>query len=90
MRTSLPPEKLAALHAEGHTKTSRFVNPHTVARCERILRERGEEWAQSVLLRRFDRRSRISPASPWLNSGEDEILVLADDAEWAQLTAGLR
>ncbi len=43
------------------------------------------DWAASVLLRRLDRRSRIDPRFPWLEDGEEEILVLADEAEWALL-----
>jgi len=90
MNTALAPEKIAQLHAEGQAKVGPFVDPHTINRCKRILRDRGEEWAQSVLLRRFTRRSMICAAFPWLENGEDEILVLADAAEWELLEAAVR
>jgi len=81
VKTSLPADTLVVLHAEGYAHTGPFVNPSTIVKSKRILRERGEEWAQSVLLRAFDRRSVALPAFPWLNAGEEEILVLADSAE---------
>lgn len=90
MRTTLPAEKLVALHAKGQAQTGPFVNPHTIVRCQRILSERGQDWAASVLLRNLDRRSLINPNFPWLNSGEEETLVLADKAEWEQLESALQ
>lgn len=84
MKTSLTAERLAALHTEGRAKTGSFVNPYTMFRLRSILRERGEDWAASVLLRDLSRRSLIDAGFPWLESGEEEILVLADDAEWQQ------
>lgn len=90
MQTTLTPDALARLHSEGQAKVGRFVNPHTIARCKRILRDRGRDWAASVLLRDLSRHSAMSADFPWLNSGEEETLVLADAAEWAQLEADLR
>lgn len=90
MRTCLSPEVLAELHTEAQSKGGRFVNPHTIARCQVLLRDRGEEWAASVLLRRLDRRSRLHPNLPWLHANEEEILVLADEAEWSVFYQGFR
>lgn len=90
MKTTLSPERLVEIHAEGRAQTGPFVNPHAIARGEIILRERGEEWAQSILLHRFDRRSLLRPTLPWLRVGEVEILVLADKAEWELLEAAIR
>ncbi|MCA2247565.1 hypothetical protein JF729_07110 [Mycobacterium intracellulare] len=91
MKTALSPERLAVLHAEGHAKTGRFVDPGSIFRVKRILQERGEDWAASVLLRDLSARSRLESRFPALRSGEETILVLADEAEWAQLagSAGL-
>lgn len=88
-QTTLSPETLALLHAEAQAGQSRFVNPYIIARCQRLLEHRGEAWAESVLLRRLDQRSLISPQWPWLRNGESEILVLADEAEWQQLIGGV-
>lgn len=89
MRTALTPERLAALHAEGRrlSSRSRFVDPHAVIECKRVLWVRGEEWAASVLLRDITRRSAIDPTYPWFVDGEMETLALADAAElWAMLS----
>lgn len=90
MKTTLPAETLAAIHAEGHAKSGTFVNPYTINRVKELLRDRGEDWAESVLLRRLNRGSMISASFPWLEKGEDEILVLADLAEWDQLAAEMQ
>jgi hypothetical protein len=90
MRTSLSPERLAELHTEGRARVGAFVDPHIVSKCAAVLYERGEEWGESVLMRKFTRRSRLYSALPWLESGEEEILVLADEAEWTQLATGLK
>lgn len=92
MRTTLSPERLAQLHAQGRERAqaSSFVNPYTIAKCKRVLQTRGEQWAESVLMRQFTRRWAMSPLLPWLEQGEDEILVLADQAEWELLGEYLR
>lgn len=81
--TKLSPGTLAELHVVGRATaaTSRFVNPHVVAQTRRILVQRGELWAASVLGRDLSRRSRLYPRLPWLEDGEAEVLVLADEAE---------
>lgn len=85
--TALSPERLAQLHAQGRERSrqSQFINPYTIAKCDRVLKTRGEDWAQSVLMRKFTRRSLVDSRWPWLELGEDEILVLADQAEWQAL-----
>lgn len=90
MRTTLSPEALAKVHAEGMLHTSRFVNPHTIAHVKALLRERGEEWAASVLLRPLAERSRACPALPALREGEEEVLVAAYHAEMDQLREALQ
>jgi hypothetical protein len=92
MRTTLPPERLAELAAQGRAQAARspFVNPHTVANATKLLRERGEAWASSVLMRPLERRALIGPQYPWLEEGEMETLVLADAAEWVQLEDAAR
>ncbi|WP_431897886.1 hypothetical protein [Nonomuraea sp. bgisy101] len=88
MRTALSPEQLVALAVQGSAEAAmnRFVDPCAVAHSKRILRERGEEWAASVLMRDLSRRSIAFPLLPWLEDGEMETLILADRAEWDQLT----
>ena len=87
MKTTLTPEALAALHAEGRAQAalSRFVDPVGISRCRRVLTQRGEDWAASVLLRDISRRSQLAASLPYLQDGEPEILVLADAAEWKAL-----
>ena len=84
MKTTLTPERLAELHAAGRRQAdeSRFVNPVVILRAGQLLRERGEEWAATVLLRKLTRRSMINPGVPWLEDGEPETLLLADIEEW--------
>ncbi|MFG1976944.1 hypothetical protein ACGFJC_47095 [Nonomuraea fuscirosea] len=86
MRTTLSPERLAELAAEGRAKAGRspFVDPGDVAACKRLLIQRGEGWAASVLMRDLSRRSAIG-VWPWFQDGEMETLLLAADAEWGQL-----
>lgn len=88
MRTTLSPERLAELAAEGQAQAarSRFVDPCAAAASKKLLRERGEEWAASVLMRDLSRRSLALPHLPWLEDGEMETLILADRAEWEQIT----
>lgn len=82
MKTMLSPETLVMLHAQGRAKVGQFVNPRTIAACKRVLSERGEDWACSVLFRsHFARRSPVDARWPWLDESEEEILVLADEAE---------
>lgn len=87
MRTTLTPEKLAELATRGRAEAarSRFVDPCAVAQSKKLLRERGEEWAASVLMRDLSRRSLLFGHLPWLEDGELETLILADRAEWEQL-----
>ncbi|MEU6715213.1 hypothetical protein ABZ897_27420 [Nonomuraea sp. NPDC046802] len=88
LRTLLTPKRLAELSAEGRAQAarSRFVDPDVVAESKKILRERGEIWAASVLMRDLSRRSRRG-GWPWLEDGEMETLILANRAEWEQLAA---
>lgn len=87
MRTTLSPEQLATLAAQGRAEAARspFVDPAAAAKSKRLLRERGEEWAASVLMRDLSRRSLLG-GWPWLEDGELETLILADRAEWEQIT----
>ncbi|MFG1683538.1 hypothetical protein ACGFNP_25440 [Nonomuraea sp. NPDC049269] len=84
MRTTLTPEKLAELAAQGRAEAARspFVDPCAAVQSKKLLRERGEEWAASVLMRDLSRRSIALPHLPWLEDGEIETLILADRAEW--------
>lgn len=88
LRTFLTPERLAELAAEGRAQAarSRFVDPDVVAECKKVLRERGEIWAASVLMRDISRRSLLG-GWPWLEDGEMETLILANRAEWELLAA---
>ncbi|MBG0818937.1 hypothetical protein [Planomonospora sp. ID82291] len=87
--TTLSPERLAELAAQGRAQAGRspFVNPDTVAQLKELLRERGETWAASILMRDLSRRSLLFPHLPWLKDGEMETLVLANKAEWEQLVS---
>lgn len=58
-----------------------FVDPHAVHRLRVVIRNRGEQWAASVLGRPLDRRSLIDASMPWLGHREVHILVAADSAE---------
>ncbi|MEV0619565.1 hypothetical protein AB0I81_40045 [Nonomuraea sp. NPDC050404] len=86
MRTTLTPETLAELATQGRAEAARspFVDPCAAAKSKQLLRERGEEWAASVLMRDLSRRS-LRGGWPWLETGELEALILADRAEWQQL-----
>lgn len=88
MKTTLTPEHLATLHAQGREEAGRspFVDPCAAAKSKKLLQERGESWAASVLMRDLSRRSLAFPYLPWLEDGEMETLILADRAEWDQLT----
>ena len=88
MRTTLSPDSLADLAAQGRKQADAdapLVDPRTANKSMDVLRQRGEEWAESVLMRRFTKRSIMRPEFPWLNHGEMETLVLAERAEWEQL-----
>jgi len=92
MRTGLPPEVLAQLHTQCQTPPgtpARFVNPHDVARVEKLIRERGEQWAASIVLRDLGRRSVLRPDLPWLTHDELALLLAAEQAEFDHLTTGL-
>ncbi|MFI6594942.1 hypothetical protein ACIBHX_01770 [Nonomuraea sp. NPDC050536] len=92
MRTTLSPEQLADLAVQGQAEAakSRFVDPCAVVASKKILRERGEEWAASVLMRDLSRRSLLFGHLPWLEDGEMETLILADRAEWEQIVNSLQ
>jgi len=79
--TTLGADQLVQLHLDGIAMrgTSPFEDPRTMNRYQEVLRRRGEQWAASVLCRDISRRSLTW--GPWLNHGEAEILVLADEAE---------
>lgn len=79
--TTLTAEQLVLVHAEGHVQrgTSPFEDPHTMSRYCKVLNRRGELWAASVLGRDLSRRSLTW--GPWLERGEAEVLVLADECE---------
>ncbi|MEU4331460.1 hypothetical protein [Nonomuraea dietziae] len=87
LTTTLSPERLVEMAAQGRALAarSRFIDPDAASRSKRILRERGETWAVSVLMRDLSRRSPGAPAFPWLENGEMETLILAEQAEWDQL-----
>lgn len=87
MKTTLSPERLTRLHAETREPPA-FVDPVLVTLVKRLLRERGEEWASSVLLRDLTRRARIDRRLPWLEHRELDILVRADEEEWKLLGGG--
>ncbi|RJL19720.1 hypothetical protein [Bailinhaonella thermotolerans] len=81
--TLIPPRRLAELHARGRAEAARapFVDPDAVAAGMRVLGQRGEEWAVSVLGRPLTRRSRAHHSIPFFYDGDFEILVLADTEE---------
>lgn len=79
--TQIPEPTLVELRARGHANISRFVDPHAVARCSKVLDRRGEGWAASVLGRDISRRSIGVPNRPYLNDGELWALNAADAAE---------
>ena len=81
MITTLSAEALIEIHAEGVLirSTSPFEDPVTMHTYREVLTRRGEDWASSVLCRDLTRRSLTW--GPWLEQGEPEILVLADQRE---------
>ncbi|MEU7631669.1 hypothetical protein AB0C34_17025 [Nocardia sp. NPDC049220] len=81
--TTLTPEALAELRTLGwhQANMSPYVNPTVAAQVKRVLAERGEPWAASVLGRDLSRRSIFQRCYPWFECGEIETLVLADHAE---------
>ena len=91
MKTSLTPEMIAQLHAAAQADQGqcRFVDPRQAASAVSVIRDRGESWAASVLLRDLGRRSRLRPELPWLKDFELTVLLAADKAEFDQLARGL-
>ncbi len=91
MRTSLSPEVIAQLHAQAQAAQPRgqFVDPRRAAGAVAVIKERGEQWVASVLLRDLGRRSRLHPDLPWLQDFELAVLLAADKAEFDQLAHGL-
>lgn len=79
--TAITPARLAELRAEGKTKRGPYVDPRVLNRCTGVLDRRGETWAAAVLGRDISRRSLAVPHRPWLNEGEQYILVAADAEE---------
>jgi hypothetical protein len=79
--TTLGADQLVQLHLDGIAMrgASPFEDPRTMNRYRDALLRRGEGWAASVLCRDIGRRSLTW--GPWLEPGEAEILVLADEAE---------
>lgn len=88
MKTTLAPETLAELAAQGRAQAAKsgFVDPSMAVASKKLLRERGEEWAASVLMRDLSRRSALFDHLPWLVDGEMETLIFAAKAEWEQIT----
>ncbi len=84
MRTILDVDQLAALkvHAGDVAREFSFVDPRALSQCDRVLRERGEVWAASVVGRILTKRSRVHPSWPWLFTYEMYMLILADEAEF--------
>lgn len=83
MQTTLSPERLDYLHIAGRAEAavSRYVNPRVVGEAIKVLGERGEAWAASVLQRDLTRRSPARPSLPWFQDGEMETLILAHKEE---------
>jgi hypothetical protein len=90
MRTSLAPEAIAQLHAQAQAEQapSQFVDPTRAASAVKVIKEHGEQWVSSVLLRDLGRRSRLRPEMPWLQDFELAVLLAAHKAEFEQLTSG--
>lgn len=84
MKTCLSTELLGQLACQGRAAAaaSPFVDPTAASRARRLIEERGEEWAASVLLRDLSRRSQLRADLPWLHPGELETLIAADRAEF--------
>jgi len=86
MRTRLSEQQLVRIRADApaHVRESDFVNPWVAAESRRVLRERGEQWVESVLGRQLSRRSVFFPDLPWLAYKELHIIISADAAETRQ------
>lgn len=80
-RTRVPESRPVELRAAGKAASGRFVDPAVIMLCTRVLDQRGEEWAASVLGRDISRRSIACPTRPWLKGGEEYTLVEADAEE---------
>ncbi len=87
MKTCLSTELLGQLAQQGRAAAaaSPFVDPTAASRALRLIEERGEEWAASVLLRDLSRRSQLRADLPWLYAGEMETLLAAEQAEFDQI-----
>lgn len=82
MKTQLSESTLMQMRADNKAvNDGPFPDPHVISQSLRVLDERGEEWAASVLGRDISRRSLGVPAYPHLTSGEPRLLVVADMAE---------
>jgi hypothetical protein len=86
--TTLPEAELVDIRASARAMAGRFVDPAIVASCGKVLDRRGETWAASILGRDISKRSPARNAlggrRPWLNKGEEYVLVFADQAEDAR------
>lgn len=82
-RTNIPEPRLRELREAGRIVAAKeaFPDPTMISACCRVLDERGEEWAASVLGRDISARSRLVVTRPALGSGEDYALVAADTDE---------
>lgn len=81
MKTVISERKLMELRVLGSESNRRFVDPAVLRHCATVLTARGEQWAASVLGRDITRRSLIVSGMPFLRSGEEYTLVLADAEE---------
>jgi hypothetical protein len=79
--TAITPERLVELRVEAQGQVGPFVDPVACNRATWAIKRRGEGWAAEVCGRQLDRRSVLRPDLPRLNTGEVELLVLADREE---------
>jgi len=84
LATAISETRLIELRREGQgsdRSAGPFVDPGVLRRCGLVLDRRGELWAAAVLGRDVSRRSVGVPDRPYLNPGEDRVLVAADAEE---------
>lgn len=83
MTSRLDEATLVAIRTQARNPgpTGAFVNPHEAEQVKRILRRRGETWAEHVRGAPFARRALFDPVWPWLTSTDFRVLIAADKAE---------
>lgn len=84
--TTLPPALLVVIHAEGFAfglLDRPFDSTALETAAHKVIYQRGQDWAESVLSRPLIERDHYRPHWPALRAGEPTILIEAHGMETA-------